>query len=202
MIGNHCAIHNHIHNFDSLCPESRAMSPSSESKIGEASDNWGPALQLLCFPWLGSFWSFLEGEKSLISLLQACVLLAILLARNPVSQRIWTPADLDPFSRIWTPLQKCYYSAKIGCLIRAMLEVNFFTSFASLIEPSKCRLADWLAYASGKIWSCLDPLHCERPFVPVPNLTHSKKRGKVLMGGVKIIIGNGTVAISMNWHSY
>ena len=55
---------------------------------------------------------------------------------------------------------------------------------------------------SCKIWTCLDPLHCKRPFVPVPNLTHSKKRSKVLMGGVKIIIGNGTMAISMNWHSY
>ena len=74
-------------------------------KSGKLQITGGP-LQLLCFPWLGSFWLFLEGEKSLFSLLQACVLLAILPARNPVSQRIWTPADLDPFSRIWTPPYK------------------------------------------------------------------------------------------------
>ena len=49
------------------------------------------------------------------------------------------------------PYKNVIIQRKKGCLIRAMLEVNFFTSFASLIEPSKCRLADWLAHASGKI---------------------------------------------------
>ena len=107
-------------------------------------------------------------------------------------------ADLDPFSRIWTSLQNVIVQRKKDVSYERCLELFIFTSFASLSKPSKCRLTDWLAHASGKIWTCLDPLHCERPFVPVPNLTHSKNRGKVLMGGVKIIIGNGTVAISMN----
>ena len=127
------------------------MSPSSESKIGEASDNWG-AVTTAVLPLAGVFLVISRRREEL-----NLIVTGLRFTGDSSSEESGVTADLNPrgfgplLADLDPPIQKCYYSAKIGCLMRAMLEVNFFTSFASLIEPSKCRLADWLAYASGKI---------------------------------------------------